>query len=153
GKTQKKAGAPQDGGLHMGGNVLLGFREKSLDNPGEITKAAWSVVLPKMAVGLAPIPGGKGGVFIGGDPWRGGVRHYTKDGLLIGGFHSDQRFGTQPVDWPSGLLDSHLAVNCNRDPRDGFLDVWTEDNYNQRLIWYRVDDRDIETFEGKIEVK
>ncbi|HEY5741784.1 MAG TPA: hypothetical protein VIS99_04525, partial [Terrimicrobiaceae bacterium] len=103
GKTQKKAGAPQDGGLHMGGNVLLGFREKSLDNPGEITKAAWSVVLPKMAVGLAPIPGGKGGVFIGGDPWRGGVRHYTKDGLLIGGFHSDQRFGTQPVDWPSGL--------------------------------------------------
>jgi hypothetical protein len=104
-------------------------------------------------VGLAPIPGGNGGVLVGGDPWRGGVRHYTKDGLLIGGFQSDVRFGTQPLDWPSGLLDSQLAVNCNRDPRDGLLDVWTEDNFNQRLIWYRVDDRDIETIEGKIEVK
>jgi hypothetical protein len=50
-------------------------------------------------------------------------------------------------------LDAQLAVNCNRDPRDGLLDVWTEDNFNQRLIWYRVDDRDIEAFEGKLEVK
>ena len=90
---------------------------------------------------------------IGGDPYRGGVRHYTKDGLLIGGFQSDPRFGTKPLDWPSGLLDAQLAVNCDRDPRDGILDVWTEDNFNQRLIWYRVDDRDIETFEGKLEVK
>ncbi len=56
-------------------------------------------------------------------------------------------------DWPSGLLDAQLAVNCNRDPRDGILDVWTEDNFNQRLIWYRVDDRDIESFEGTLEVK
>ena len=75
------------------------------------------------------------------------------DGLLIGAFQSDKRFGIQPVDWPSGLLDSHLAINCNRDPRDGLLDVWTEDNFNQRLIWYRVDDRDIETFEGTIKIK
>jgi hypothetical protein len=50
------------------------------------------------------------------------------------------------------LLDAQLAVGCDRDPRDGILDVWTEDNYNQRLIWYRVDDRDIEGFEGKLEV-
>lgn len=148
----KKPGAPREGGMHMGGNVLMGFQEKNADSSGEISKPQWAVVLPKKTVGLAPIPGGKGGVFVGGDPWRGGVRHYTKDGLLIGGFQSDPRFGTQPVDWPTGLLDAQLAVGCDRDPRDGILDVWTEDNYNQRLIWYRVDDRDIESFEGKLEV-
>jgi hypothetical protein len=53
---------------------------------------------------------------------------------------------------PTGQLDNYLAINCNRDPGDGLFDVWTEDNLNQRLIWYRVGDRDIETFEGKFEV-
>jgi WD40 repeat protein len=151
--SARKTGAPQEGGLHMGSNVLMGFHEMSSEIPGPISKPKWSVVLPKVSVGLAPIPGERGGVLIGGDPWRGAVSHYTKDGLLIGRFHSDKRFGTQPLDWPSGLLDSHLAVNCNRDPRDGLLDVWTEDNFNLRLIWYRVDDRDIDTFEGKFEIK
>ena len=149
----KKSGTPQEGGLHMGGNVLMGFLERNTESPEEIAEPQWSLVLPKKTVGLAPIPGGKGGVLIGGDPSRGGVRHYTKDGLLIGGFQSGARFGTQPLDWPSGLLDSQLAVNCERNPRDGVLDVWTEDNLNQRLIWYRVDDRDVETFEGKLDVK
>ena len=149
----KKAVAPQEGQMHMGGNVLLGFQGRDVQSPEEISTAKWMVVLPKKSVGLAPIPGGRGGVLIGGDPWRGGVRHYTKDGLLIGGFQSHQRFGIQPIDWPSGLLDAQFAVNCNRDPRDGILDVWAEDNFNQRLIWYRVNDSDIETFEGKLEVK
>jgi DNA-binding beta-propeller fold protein YncE len=149
----KKPDAPQEEKLHMGGNVLMGFRQQNVDDPEEITEPQWSVVLPKKTVGLAPIPGGNGGVFIGGDPWRGGVLHYTRDGLLIGGFQSDQRFGVQPLDTPSGLLDSHLAVNCERDARDGIIDLWTEDNYNQRLIWYRIDDRDIESLEGKLTVK
>ena len=149
----KKPGAPQEDKLHMGGNVLMGFRQQNVDGLEEITQPQWSVVLPKKTVGLAAIPGGNGGVFIGGDPWRGGVHHYTRDGLLIGGFQSDQRFGVQPRDWPSGLLDSQLAVNCERDARDGIIDLWTEDNYNQRLIWYRVDDRDIESLEGKLKVK
>jgi hypothetical protein len=88
-----------------------------------------------------------------GQVLRAAVRHCTKDGLLIGAFQSDKRCGIQLVDWFSPLLDSHLAINCNRDPRDGLLDVWTEDNFNQRLIWYRVDDRAIETFEGTLEIK
>ena len=149
----KKSGTPQEGGMHMGGNVLMGFQQENVEDPQEIAKPKWAVVLPKKSVGLAAISGGRCGVLIGGDPYRGGVRHYTKDGLLIGGFQSDPRFGAKPLDWPSGLLDAQLAVNCDRDPRDGILDVWTEDNFNQRLIWYRVDDRDIETFEGKLEVK
>ena len=149
----RKLGTPQEGGLHMGGNVLMGFQVKNAENPEQISEAKWCVVLPKKTVGMSPIQGGSGGVLVGGDPWRAGIRHYTKDGLLIGGFQSDPRYGTPPFDWPSGLLDAQLAVNCNRDPRDGLLDVWTEDNFNQRLIWYRVDDRDIEAFEGKLEVK
>ena len=61
--------------------------------------------------------------------------------------------GAQPLDWPSGMLDAYLAVNCNRDPRDGLLDVFTEDNMNGRLIWYRVDDSDIETLQGTLVVQ
>ncbi len=150
--STKKPGTPQEGMMHMSGNVLMGFKEKDPRSLEKITEPIWWVILPMKTVGLAPIPGGNGGVLIGGDPWRGGIRHYTKDGLLIGGFQSDPRFGAKPLDWPTGLLDSHLAVGCNRDPRDGVLDVFGEDNFNQRLIWYRVDDRDIETFEGKLEV-
>ena len=44
----------------MGGNVLMGFHEKNPESPEEISEAEWSVVLPKVAVGLAPIPGGRG---------------------------------------------------------------------------------------------
>jgi hypothetical protein len=151
--STKKPGAAQEGGLHMSGNVLLGFKEKVPGTVEAIPEAAWSVMLPKATVGLCPINGGQGGVLIGGDPWRAGVHHYTKDGLLIGSFQSHPRFGAQPLDWPSGMLDAYLAVNCNRDPRDGLLDVFTEDNMNGRLIWYRVDDSDIETLKGTLVVQ
>jgi hypothetical protein len=149
----KKPGTPQEGGLHMGGNTLVAFRQPDPAKVEPIREHAWTVVLPKSSVGLSPIPGGEGGVLVGGDPWRGGVHHYTKDGLLIGSFFSDVRFGVQPVDWPSGLFDSYLAVGCQRDPRDGLLDVFAEDNVNHRLIWYRVDDHNISTLEGKLVVK
>jgi hypothetical protein len=36
-------------------------------------------------------------------------------------------------------------VAVNRDPRDGLLDVFVEDNFNLRIAWYRIDDRQIET--------
>jgi DNA-binding beta-propeller fold protein YncE len=149
----KKPGTPQEGGLHMGGNTLTAFRQPDPAKVEYLQNYAWTVVLPKSSVGLSAIPGGKGGVLIGGDPWRGGIHHYSKDGLLIGAFSSDARFGVQPINWPSGLLDAYLAVNCHRDPRDGLLDVFAEDNMNHRLIWYRVDDRNIATTEGKIVVR
>lgn len=149
----KKPGTPQEGGLHMGGNTLVAFRQPDPEKVEPLQDYAWTAVLPKSSVGLSPIPGGKGGLFIGGDPWRGGIHHYTDDGLLIGSFFSDPRFGVQPIDWPSGMLDAYLAVGCERDPRDGMLDVFAEDNVNHRLIWYRVDDRDITTTQGKIVVK
>ena len=69
----------------MGGNVLLGFQEKNAENPQETSTPNWMIVLPKKSVGLAPIPVEKG-VIIGGDPRRGGIRHYTEGSLLIGSF-------------------------------------------------------------------
>jgi hypothetical protein len=149
----KKPGTPQEGGLHMGGNTLVAFRLADPEKVEPIYDYAWTAVLPKAAVGLSAISGGHGGVLVGGDPWRGGIHHYTKDGLLIGSFFSDSRFGVQPIDWPSGMLDAFLAVSCQRDPRDGMLDVFAEDNMNHRLIWYRVDDRDITSVEGKLVVR
>ena len=37
--------------------------------------------------------------------------------------------------------------------RDGHLDVFGENSWLNRLIWYGVDDRDIKTISGKITLK
>ena len=86
----------------------------------------WMVLMPEKSVGIATIPAGakpgQSGVMVGGRPFRAGIHHYTKDGLLIGEFHSDEaRFGGQTdawKNWPTGLIDVMGGVNVNRDPRD-----------------------------------
>ena len=90
----KKPGAPQEGGMHMGGNVLMGFQERNAESPDEITRAQMVGGAAEEDGRLGSHSGWEGRSLIGGDPWRGGVRHYTKDGLLIGGFQSDPRFGS-----------------------------------------------------------
>ncbi len=117
-----------------------------------------SVSLPELCVGLDVVPLGKNprqsGVMIGGYPFRGGIHHYTQDGLLIGAFNSDEkRFGGVKGDGnnPSGWMDLYGALSINRDPRDGVLDVFVEDDHNCRLFWYRMDDHDITTVAGTIE--
>jgi len=153
GPTRKKD-APSFGGAHMGGNMLLAFKEyPGAQTVDERAQLLWSTLLPRVAVGMAAISGGNGGVLLGGDPGRGTIHHFNKDGLLIGSFQSVSRLGWGPRNHPSGMLDNLGAVACFRDPRDGLLDVFTEDNYNQRLIWYRVDDRDIKTVEGNLTVQ
>jgi sugar lactone lactonase YvrE len=135
-------GAHQSGGLHMGGNILAGFA-------GEV--ARWRTVLPETCVGLAAIPGGQGGVLVGGQPHGGIIHHYTADGLLIGSFGPDQaRLGGPPDNHTTGLMDMFGALNACRDPRDGLVDVFVEDNYNLRVIWHRFDDRDIRTVSAKV---
>ena len=95
---------------------------------------------------MVPIPGGPGGVLVGIDPGRGTVGHYTKEGLLIGSMKTCRPFSDPAKEpWVVGRLDSYLAVNCSRDPRDGLVDVFVEDNMNQRIVWYRVDDTNIQT--------
>lgn len=145
-----KAGIPQDGGLWMGGNVLFGFLPPNGSTPTSLGQPKWRVVLPKQSVGMVPIPGGPpgvtGGVLVGIDPGRGTVGHYTKDGLLIGSMKTAAQFNDpQREPWVVGMLDSYLAINCNRDPRDGLVDVFVEDNMNQRIVWYRVNDSNLQT--------
>ena len=109
----------------------------------------WAEPLPEVAVGMDAIPGGQGGLMIGGHPWGGIVQHYTSDGLMVGEMSPSKDKGVAPNN-PSGLLDAFLAVNTNRDPRDGILDVFVEDDYNLRIEWYRVDDHDIQTLTGTV---
>ncbi len=141
-----KTGLPQDGATWMGGNVLFGFLQPNGPAPTSLGEPKWRVVLPKQSVGMVPIPGDPGGVLVGIDPDRGTVGHYTKDGLLIGSMKTSAEFSDPTREpWVVGRLDSYLAVNCNRDPRDGLVDVFVEDNMNQRIVWYRVNDSNVQT--------
>ncbi|HEY3332025.1 MAG TPA: FlgD immunoglobulin-like domain containing protein [Capsulimonadaceae bacterium] len=132
---------PQNGAVWMGGNTLAAF-----DKQGE---RRWIVDLSKTSVGLCPLPGPRGGCVIGGGPAAGTIYHYTRDGLLVGKVGPSPEMGRSP-DNPSGFLDMFAAVSANRDPRDGQVDVFVEDNFNLRILWYRIDDRDIETLTGAI---
>ena len=144
-----KAGLPQDGGTWMGGNVLFGFQQSDLLAPAPLGAPKWRLPLSKQSVGMVPIPGGPGGVLVGIDPGRGTVGHYTKEGLLIGSMKTSPTFSDPAKEpWVVGRLDAYLAVNCNRDPRDGLIDVFVEDNLNQRIVWYRVDDTNIQSVGG-----
>jgi hypothetical protein len=147
-----KAGLPQDDAAWMGGNVLFGFQQSNLQDPEFLGPPKWRVVLPKKSVGMVPIPGGQGGVLVGIDPGRGTVGHYTKEGLLIGSMKTSPRFSDPTREpWVVGGLDAYLAINCNRDQRDGLIDVFVEDNLNARIVWYRVDDTNIQTVgEGQL---
>ncbi|HCE46680.1 MAG TPA: hypothetical protein DET40_24295 [Lentisphaeria bacterium] len=136
--------APQNGGLHMGGNILECFKG---------SEARWRIVLPEMCVGLSAIPEGNGGCMIGGQPFIGTIHHYSKDGQLIGIFGPDKNLMGSAPNHTTGLMDMYSALNICRDPRDGILDVFVEENYNLRIPWYRVDDRDIQTISGKLTMK
>ena len=134
--NEKQPGIPKRGAVWMGGNSLACFKD---------AQCQWQIVLPAICVSLDVIPGGAGGCIIGGQPWKGVIHHYSSEGLLIGSVGpAPDIMGTAPNN-PSGLLDMFAAVTVNRDPRDGIIDVFVEDNYNLRIAWYRIDDRDIET--------
>jgi hypothetical protein len=47
-------------------------------------------------------------------------------------------------------MDNTAALAVNRDPRDGLLDVFGEDSWLNRAIWYRVDDRQMQVIEGRV---
>ena len=141
-----KPGTPQSTGLHTGGNVLMGFQESTPGTLQNFTAPTWKQVLPRVADGLAPITGsGAGGVLVGGNPEHSIIHHYAKDGLLIGTFGPGPNLiGTYGQigghDQDSGLMDSYQALSCERSPTDGSLDVFVQDNFNQRIMWFRVDD-------------
>ncbi|WP_422925311.1 hypothetical protein [Singulisphaera sp. PoT] len=126
---------PKDGeGAWMAGWVV-----SSYSRVGELL---WATPLPQMCVGLDYVPGG--GVLLG---WyeKAHVYHYNADGLLIGTAVPGAVAGGT-----TGYLDNTAALAANRDPRDHLIDVFTSDNYLYRILWYRLDDRKIETIRGAI---
>lgn len=126
---------PKNMGAWMGGWALVRY-----DSLG---KMIWAAKLPEVCVGMDLIPGGKG-VMLG---WyeKAVIYHYTEDGLLIGSMKPGDAAGNT-----TGWMDNTSAVAVARDPRDNKLDVFGEDSWLNRLIWYRVDDKNIQLLKGKI---
>jgi hypothetical protein len=102
----------------------------------------WATPLPQVCVGMDAVPGG--GVVLG---WyeKGHVFHYNADGLHVGTASPGPAAGGA-----TGWLDNTAALAANRDPRDRLIDVFTSDNYLYRILWYRIDDRPLETIRGKL---
>lgn len=75
----------------------------------------------------------------------GHIYHYEHGGLLIGVAKLGDTAGNQ-----TGWMYNTASLAVARDPRDGVLDVFGEDSWLNRIIWYRVDDRDIRTITGKV---
>jgi hypothetical protein len=128
--------SPKNNPFWMGGTTLVHF-----DAAG---KRLWAVPLPAVCVGLDAIPGGKGGCIVGTGE-KAELLHFSADGLLIGSVGPGEAMNKQ-----SGWFDNHACVAVNRDPRDGILDVFAEDDFVLRIGWYRIDDRRIETITGKL---
>ena len=90
---------------------------------------------------MCDVPGG-GGVMLGYYQ-QGHVYHYEPGGLLIGVAKLGDAAGNQ-----TGWMDNTAALAVSRDPRDGVLDVFGEDSWLNRIIWYRVDDREVQVITG-----
>ncbi|MGC8666948.1 MAG: hypothetical protein ACP5VE_02365 [Chthonomonadales bacterium] len=126
--------APANNPFWMGGTTLAHF--------GPDRRLRWALPLPEVCVGLDAVPGG--GCMAGGGR-SAHIYHYTPDGLLAGILAPGKAMGGE-----SGWMDNHASVAVNRDPRDGVLDVFAEDDYDLRIGWYRVDDRHMRRMEGSI---
>ncbi len=128
--------SPKNNPFWMGGTTLVHF-----DAAG---KRLWAVPLPAVCVGMDTIPGGRGGCIVGTGE-KAELLHFSADGLLIGSVGPGEAMAKQ-----SGWFDNHACVAANRDPRDGILDIFAEDDFALRIGWYRIDDRRIETIIGKL---
>ena len=136
-KAWKRPGGKTAGAAWMGGWALRRYDKKG--------KTLWSARLPAVCVGMDAIPGGKGVML--GYFQKAHVYHYTPDGLLIGQMAPGEAAGKV-----TGWMDNTSAVAVNRDSRDGMLDVFGEDSWLNRAIWYRVDDRDIQRVSGTLQL-
>lgn len=132
---------PPDNGyqwIWMGGWVLCKYNKDG--------ERKWIIPLPHTCTGLDLIPENKG--LMVGFFEKGYVYHYTTDGLLIGTLKIGEKAGNI-----TGWLDNQSCIGVVRDRRDKKLDVFVEDSYLNRFIWYRVDDSDIKIYEKTITKK
>ncbi len=116
---------PGAGAAWMGGWALAKF-----DAAG---RRLWATRLTQHCTGMDYVPG-DGGVVVGYFA-EAVVYHYNRDGLLVGSARPGAAAGGV-----SGWLDNTASLACNRDPRDGLIDVFAEEDYAHRILWYRFDD-------------
>jgi len=126
---------PKNNPFWMGGSTLVKFDKKGA--------SAWAVKLPATCVGFDAVPGG--GCMVGSGE-KANIYHYSAEGLLLGALKPGEAMCKE-----SGWMDNHACVAVNRDPRDGVLDIFAEDDYVLRIGWYRVNDKDAERIAGNLE--
>ena len=127
---------PGSGAAWMGGWALAKF-----DASGA---RQWAIRLAQHCTGMDYVPG-DGGVVLGYFA-EAVVYHYSRDGLLVGSARPGKLAGGV-----SGWLDNTSSIACNRDPRDGKIDVFAEEDYAHRILWYRFDDSRITVKKLRIE--
>ncbi|MGD0092911.1 MAG: FlgD immunoglobulin-like domain containing protein [Planctomycetota bacterium] len=125
---------PKNNPFWMGGTTLARF-----DKTGA---CLWAVKLPATCVGFDVVPGG--GCMVGSGQ-KASIYHYSAEGLLLGVLKPGEAMCKE-----SGWMDNHASVAVNRDPRDGVLDVFAEDDYVLRIGWYRVNDKDVQRITGTV---
>lgn len=129
---------PGSGAAWMGGWALAKF-----DAAGN---RLWATRLVQHCTGMDYVPG-DGGVVVGYFA-KAIVYHYNRDGILVGSAGPGA-----PAAGISGWLDNTASIACNRDPRDGRIDVFAEEDYAHRILWYRFDDSQIHITRQALEKK
>jgi sugar lactone lactonase YvrE len=132
----ERPGGKEAGYIWMGGWALARYDRAN--------RRQWITRLPEVCPGMCDIPGGNGGVMLGYYK-LGHIYHYEPGGLLIGVARLGDPAGNQ-----TGWMDNTAALSVQRDPRDGVLDVFGEDSWLNRMIWYRVNDRDVQVVTGPL---
>jgi len=125
-----------DGWVWMGGELLAKYNKDG--------QRQWIIRMPQKCNGLDVIPGG--GVVTGFFE-KGDIYHVSADGLVIGTVKPGEAAGNM-----TGWLDNTAAIAANRGP-DGLIDVFAEDSFLHRFLWYRIDDKNIQTIKVAVERK
>ena len=116
-----------------GGGWMTGWLLARYDKNG---KRLWYARIPETCTAMDYVPGG--GVMLitivmnaRGTP----IYHYTADGMLIGAAYPSTR-----IMGFTASTDTTGALSVSRDPRDGILDMFSEDCVGNRFRWQRADD-------------
>ncbi|CEK13812.1 flagellar hook capping protein [Chthonomonas calidirosea] len=115
--------SPPNNPFWMGGTTLVRF--------DKLGRRLWAVPLPEVCPGICFLPGG--GCLAGGGR-SANIYHYTSNGLLVGKMAPGAAMGNQ-----SGWFDNHACVAVTHNPLDHGWDVFAEDDYVDRIAWYRIE--------------
>jgi hypothetical protein len=121
-------------------NAMMAYRGVSGFNLGLITNPpAYLLNFPHGWCGIASVPDGSGHVVIGtglGYNLTGAVQHLDREGNVVDLYQPTPDFISVPGE-PTGAFDNPASLNADLAP-DGSIDVFAEDDYNGRVLWYNI---------------